>query len=101
VYTIIGEEDYSLTDVYAYPVPFKPNSDPTHKVITFVNLSREAVIKIYTVNGELVKTIYEPQDDGVEDYKTTWDAKEVTSDVYIYVVENKKNRVTGKIVIIK
>ncbi|MCX7956538.1 MAG: fibronectin type III domain-containing protein [Endomicrobia bacterium] len=101
VYTIIGEEDFSLDDTYAYPVPFRPNFDITHKVITFVNLSRESVIKIYTVNGELIKTIYEPQDDGVEDYKTTWDAKEAGSDVYIYVVENKKNRKTGKIIIVK
>ncbi|MFQ3675769.1 MAG: Ig-like domain-containing protein, partial [Endomicrobiia bacterium] len=101
VYTLVGEEDYSLSDAYAYPVPYRPNADPTHKKIVFTNLSREAVIKVYTINGELIKTIKEPQDDGMEDFKTSWENVDVGSDVYIYVIENKKNKKSGKLIIIK
>lgn len=101
VYMIVGEEDYSLDDAYAYPVPYRPNTDSSHKKITFTNLSREAVIKIYTINGELIKTIKEPQDDGIEDYKTSWEDVNVGSDVYIYIIENKKNKKTGKLIVVR
>ena len=45
----------NLSAAYAYPVPFKPSNGDSQ--ITFVNLAADSTIKIYTIMGELVKTI--------------------------------------------
>ncbi|MDI6703723.1 MAG: hypothetical protein QME40_03510 [bacterium] len=103
-----------LKDVVVYPNPFKPNSGLGHTVIRFGHpneagkrLTRHAEIKIYTITGELVKTIKEPDDDGVPDGVATWNAqnesgKDVASGIYIYYITNPQGeKCVGKIGIIR
>lgn len=102
VYAVLGADDPDLSRAHAYPVPFDPNRNAVHTKIYFTNLSTTATIKIYTVAGELVKTLQETDGDG----QTTWDAKNergeaVASDVYLYVIESSSQRKTGKLVVIR
>ncbi len=107
VYTLMGANFADLSRVYCYPVPYVPNdgNDKTgteDEGITFVNLSSEAEIKIYTISGELVKEI--KHDDGQPIYN--WDVKgdagqKLFSGVYIYHIKNEQEEKFGKLVIIK
>ncbi|PIZ14247.1 MAG: hypothetical protein COY53_00640, partial [Elusimicrobia bacterium CG_4_10_14_0_8_um_filter_37_32] len=108
VFAIIGQSDYNLSDAYAYPVPYEPNKYSEHKNsgITFTDLSDKCTIKIYTITGELVKTI-EHDSDIFEGYTEIWNPvvnennEELASEVYIYRISNNEQSKTGKLIIIK
>jgi hypothetical protein len=100
VFALLGAPDTDLSQAYAYPVPFKPSEG--HKVITFTNLASECTIKIFTISGELVKTIV--HNDGL--YTHEWDVKNedgknVASGVYIYSIKSAADKKQGKIMIIR
>lgn len=96
------------TDVFVYPNPYYPNKG-TGK-INFVNVVTNAVLKVYTVSGELVVTL---KDDGTQgdlienDGMISWNGKNrdgnvVASGIYLYMVTKEKSRVcSGKFVVIK
>ena len=94
---MLGETQSSLQNAYAYPVPFRPNSDPSHKHITFTGLSAQTTIKIYTITGELVATIHESDGDGM----CIWDARGAASGMYIYRIDNNREHKTGHLLIVK
>lgn len=106
-YTLMGGGFYDLADAYAYPVPYKPNDglsttgDETSG-ITFINLSTEAEIKIYTITGELVKKLIHRNGWDEEWYPVENEKGEkVVSGVYIYYITNNKQHKSGKLVIIR
>jgi hypothetical protein len=86
----------NLNTVIVYPNPGK-------NAMTFTNLSAIATIKIFTVSGELVKTIEEIDGDG----QTIWYAdndsgEKVASGVYLYVVINPQGeKKTGKVALVR
>ncbi len=98
-----------LWEVTVYPNPFKPSLN--HKVITFGHptdvtkrLTEYATIKIYTIAGELVKTIeVTPNNGGIATWDTRNDAsKLVASGIYIYCIINPGGeKCTGKIGIVR
>ncbi|MEW6095238.1 MAG: T9SS type A sorting domain-containing protein [bacterium] len=105
IYTIMGYSTISPTfNVIIYPNPYYANKD---RVIYFRGLTENAIIKIFTIVGELVKTIREPEDDGVADGIADWDTRndageKVASGIYIYLITNSTGeKVTGKIGVIK
>jgi hypothetical protein len=82
--------------------------------IWFINLPHEATIRIYTLDGDLVRTIHHrwPRPAGndafLSDYSSRvgWDlitrnTQAVTAGIYIYRVDSPVGSQTGKIVIIK
>ncbi|MEK7814145.1 MAG: FlgD immunoglobulin-like domain containing protein [Candidatus Desantisbacteria bacterium] len=90
-----------LSRIYAYPNPFNPCLQGK---ITFAELTDTAEIRIFTIAGELVKTIeVTPQDSG----KPTWDGRNeagerVASGIYLYVIISEEGyKAVGKIGIIK
>lgn len=90
----------TLSQAYAFPNPFKPSLG--HKTITFTNLASECTIKIYTLAGDLVKTLVE--NDGNREY--VWDVKNeagenLASGLYFYVIKSADDTKTGKLVIIR
>lgn len=88
-----------LSDAIAYPVPFRRS---TAQKITFLNLSTEATIRIYTLSGELVKTLHETDGDGILKWDVTAeDGTPLGSDVFLYVIENAQQKKTGKLLIEK
>ena len=108
VYTIIGNIDYDLSQAHAFPVPFRPNDgdDSTGTEtdgITFIGLSSEAEIKIFTLSGELVKTLNESDGDGLLQWKEVANesGERLASGLYIYHIENERNYKSGKLIIIK
>ncbi|MCB4790540.1 MAG: Ig-like domain-containing protein [Elusimicrobia bacterium] len=98
IFAILGAPAMDLSFAYAFPVPFKAQDNS----ITFTNLSSNAVIKIYTVTGELVKTINHTSGDAQD----TWDVKNeqgeaVASGTYLYLIKNEQEMKKGKLVIIR
>ncbi|MEW6618937.1 MAG: hypothetical protein AB1422_06260 [bacterium] len=101
----------TLGNVAVYPNPFKPNSGLGHEYITFgskreINrrLTSYATIKIYTVAGDLVKTLeVTPQDNGQKIWYADNDADyKVASGVYIYLITNPQGeKCIGKLAIIR
>ena len=70
-------------NVKVYPNPYKKNnpsfSNP-EGCVYFKDVSQDAVIKIYTIAGELVKEI------NATEARPFWDVNNIASGVYIYVV---------------
>jgi len=105
-FAVFKKVNYDLSDVYAYPVPWKPNDGDDNtgiltSGITFNSTPDVGTIKIFTISGKLVKKIdiqagYEPKWDGKNDK-----GKDVASGVYIYLIENERSKKTGKLMIIR
>lgn len=112
VFAIVATVDDSVKNVYAYPVPFRPNggaagigagrTGTAAGGITFSGLPQTGRIEIYTLDGMLVKKI------AIENPATAeikWDVKnsageKVRSDVYIWRVISGSNVKAGKLMII-
>lgn len=92
----------NLDKAHAFPVPFRP--DKGHTKITFTKLTDVSRIRIYTISGELVKTI-EKTDTTTDEYVWTpvvnENNEELFSGVYVYYIDKDTERRSGKLVIIK
>jgi hypothetical protein len=106
-------------EVMVYPNPYRVDAEYSSdeyekggsygKRIRFVNLPPRCTIRIYTLDGDLVREIYHHKDD--LDLDATYDewnlisrnTQAVVSGIYLYSVENKDTGDTqiGKFVIIK
>jgi hypothetical protein len=100
VYTLMATPALSLADAYAFPNPFKPGAG--HTQVTFTNLSAQCTIKIFTLTGDLVKTI--PVTSGTG--QATWDVKNdggenVASGLYLYAIANSNEVKRGKLAVIR
>ena len=89
-----------LSGAHCYPVPFKPSAG--HTKITFTALTSTARIRIYTISGELVRTLRKA---GADDF-IDWDVRnergaEVDSGVYLYLIDGGGKPKTGKLMVIR
>jgi hypothetical protein len=102
IYAVFGSAHTDVSNVYAYPNPFKP-SDPSHKKITFAALPDFGTIRIYTVSGELAQKIdfLNQVNNKYEWPVTNFSGEALASDVYIYIVESGPNKKTGKLMVIR
>jgi hypothetical protein len=101
VYAIVGAAATDLSEAYAFPVPYKASQSAT-KRIRFNKLSSLATIRVYTVNGELVKELHEDDGDGKLDWDVTnGHGEPLASDVYIYLIQNGQEKKTGKLIVIR
>ncbi|GAB4032386.1 MAG: hypothetical protein Fur0012_10900 [Elusimicrobiota bacterium] len=114
IYGILGQTDDSVKDVYAFPVPFRPNgpekgegsgqTGSEEKGITFANIPQYGYIEIYTIDGRLVYKINIPPN--LIEPKIKWDVKnsegkKVASGVYIWRIVSGGNSKTGKLIVVK
>jgi hypothetical protein len=103
-FVVMGSANLDVDSAYAYPVPYRPAKglvSSTGGGITFNNLPNECTIKVYTINGELVKTIRDAFNNANWDVKND-DSDEVVSGVYIYVIETSQGKKKiNKIVVIR
>ncbi|TKJ41183.1 hypothetical protein CEE37_05830 [candidate division LCP-89 bacterium B3_LCP] len=103
-----------LGNVVVYPNPFKPHSGLGHTGINFGHpndatkrLTVPATVEIYTIAGEKVRTLKEPETDGNADGVINWDVtndsgEKVVSGVYIYRISNPAGEeIVGKLAIIR
>lgn len=99
-YGLGSTPNFDLTSAHPYPVPYRATRD-VHG-ISFTGLSSYGTIKIYTLDGRLVKTI---RFDG--ESSVAWDpvqsdsGETVGSDVYLYMIENDQQRIVGKLMVIR
>lgn len=89
-----------LSGAHCYPVPFKPSAG--HTKITFSALTGSARIRIYTLSGELVRTLSKADNTDSID----WDVRNtrgsaVDSGVYLYLIEGAGKPKTGKLMVIR
>lgn len=114
VYALIGAQELVVKNVKAYPVPYRPNGPQAGdgdgqtgtegKGITFDNLPQSGTVKIYTLDGRLVKTIDIPETLSIQ--KVVWDTRtasgeKAASGVYIWRIAAGSNSKTGKLMIIR
>jgi hypothetical protein len=113
VYAVIGAIDDSVRDVFAFPVPFRPNGPQAGTGqgqtgteaagITFTNVPQSGRIEIYTLDGRLVTKIAIPA--GLIMPEVKWDVRtaggeRAASGVYIWRVVAGGNAKTGKLMVI-
>jgi len=84
--------------IKVYPNPFKPSAG--HTEVTFDNLPSGASVKIFHIEGRIIRTLQE------EGEQAKWDVKDkegekVSSGFYLYRIESGKEHQTGKLVIIR
>jgi hypothetical protein len=84
-FVVLSSFAESISDVYVYPNPFK--LDGISNFLTFANLTQNARITIFTINGIKVKELEETDGNG----GVNWDLKDekgeiVGSGIYIYRV---------------
>jgi hypothetical protein len=113
VYAILGALDDAVRNVYAFPVPFRPNGPQAGSGvgqtgteadgITFTSVPQVGNIEIYTIDGRLVRKLPIPPNLMLPEVK--WDVKtaggeRTASGVYIWRVVSGSNVKTGKLMII-
>jgi hypothetical protein len=107
-YGIFTKASAAADDIYAFPVPWRPNSGNPARYgsgaggITFANLPADSRIRIFSVAGELAKEITH----GSTGPSETWDGRNeagnlAASGVYIYSVEAPGLKKTGKLMIVR
>lgn len=113
VYALLGMVDESVKDVYAFPVPFRPNgpqagtgsgqSGTDGGGITFMNIPQAGEIEIYTLDGRLVRKLPIPA--GLTIPRLNWDVRtagggRAASGVYLWRAVSGSNSKTGKLMVI-
>ncbi len=86
-------------DIHPYPNPYKASEG--HRGITFTNLPGGCRIDIATISGDIVK-----EADGIGPDDWVWDVKndsgtDVSSGVYLYLVEFERGSTSGKVMVIR
>jgi hypothetical protein len=92
--------DFTFT--HAFPTPFEPGRG--HDRITFRGLPVRAVIRVYTVAGQLVNTL--TKDDAFSaDFiwkpVTNASGRNLASGVYYYQITGDNGRASGKLMVIR
>ncbi|MEX0890795.1 MAG: hypothetical protein WEB88_01405 [Gemmatimonadota bacterium] len=98
-----------LSQVHTVPDPYYVRSEfdigPSNKTLRFVNLPQQALIRIFTVNGTLVRTL--EHNDVLGGGEIGWDLRNrnnqfVSSGVYFYVVEGAGGETkTGRFTVVQ
>ncbi len=96
-----GAPAADLSNAYAFPVPFKPSLGQPY--ISFINLSGEATVRIYDVNGTMVRTLHASKSDsGILKWDVTDDkGNRLSSDVFLYVIESSEQTKSGKLLVVR
>ena len=96
---VFAQDEDEIQHSYAFPIPCYINKG--EKKINFVNLPDNAVVKIYTINGENVLTIEEGNNG--KEFEAVWDFDKFApqSEVYIFVISKGSVSKEGKIVVIR
>ena len=108
-----------LNRVAVVPNPYRINEDYTFesggyegrqkswnedkRVLKFIHLPPKCTIRIYTMTGEIVSTIYhEDTAQGEQDWNLKSDSnRSIASGVYVFTVESDYGKQIGKFVVIR
>ncbi|MBU1706457.1 hypothetical protein KKB28_00910 [bacterium] len=110
----ISDAAVQLDRIRVYPNPYLATStqEPANpyssgrgpRQVTFIHLPKDCTIRIYTVRGDLVRTIH--HNVGIDEGTEQWDLRskdglDVAYGVYIYHIESPWGETTGKFALIK
>ena len=106
-FALIGSADADVSATYAFPVPWTPYDFDSARYgtladgITFAQLPSRGTIRIYTISGELVKTL----DFSSGELTLRWDGtndfgQRVASGVYLWQIAADENKKSGKLMIV-
>jgi len=107
VFALIGGQATDVSQVYAYPIPWKPLSGNPGRYgtlqggITFASLPSQGTLRFYTLSGELVQTI----EFGGGSLTAKWFGtnslgQKVASGVYLWEIRSGDNRNSGKLMVV-
>jgi len=85
-----------ISGVESYPNPFNPNT----KIKFYLHQRSRVELKIYNIEGALVKTILDQELDPGEKI-FNWNAEFSASGLYFYHLKTKNEKYTGKLILIK
>jgi len=104
---VVVPNPYKISENYQNPQGLESGSGQFARRINFYNLPAECSIRIYTLDGDLVREIEhkKAEDDPTAGYDY-WDlinqnTQAVVSGIYLYNIESKSGNQIGKFVIIK
>jgi hypothetical protein len=113
VYAILGALDDAVRNVFAFPVPFRPNGPQAGTGqgqtgteaggITFTSVPQVGRIEIYTLDGRLVRKLTIPENLIIPELR--WDVRtsggdKAASGVYLWRAISGTNVKTGKLMVI-
>ncbi len=84
--------------IVIYPNPYVKGNNSESKIY-FSNLPQAATIRIYTMSGNLIKTLKHTAP--AAGASQEWDISDISSGVYLFVIVSEGKKQTGKISIIK
>ena len=98
--TVYAPARPDLATAHCYPVPFRPSAG--HTRITFTGLTDSARVLVYTLSGQLVRTL----DKSGFGETLDWDVKnsrgqDLSSGVYLFVVKSARQTATGKLMVLR
>ncbi len=91
----VEKQDIPNQKIAVYPNPYIKGKASSSKM-TFLNLGKGAVIKIYNTGGQLIKEL-----SANSNGETEWDVNEVSIGVYLYVVTSPSGVKKGKVSVVK
>ncbi|MCB4755978.1 MAG: hypothetical protein LHV69_02930 [Elusimicrobia bacterium] len=111
IFAVMGAPDLEVSNVIAYPVPWRPFgpmagvgdglSGTESQGIRFANIPQEGSIKIFTLEGRLVKEI-SLSGQLIESWDVrNVDGENVASGTYFWVTEAGEQRKVGKLLVIR
>jgi hypothetical protein len=100
----VARNDYD--HIHVVPNPYLANASWENsegvRKLQFVNLPEECTIRIYTLAGELIRTLSHTNGTGTEDWNMVSEAgRGIASGLYLYNVESQYGSYTGKFAVIK
>jgi hypothetical protein len=115
VLALMGSEQGNASNVYIFPIPWRPHGPQSGNGagqtgtdecgMTFTNLPSECTIKIYTLSGELVRTLNHSDISGTVGQER-WDGNtssgsHAASGVYLWRVTSSTDSKNGKLMVIR
>jgi len=98
-YSMLEETPIPIAcNIKIFPNPYQSTKDWPGQ-ITFSNLPKEALIRIFTISGELVKKIQ--HNAPLNGRNEIWDVEGIPSGIYIYQIESSQGNSKGKLSILK
>lgn len=99
---LISERASNLDQAYVYPNPFRGRGAAGTDGVYFAALPQTAVIRIFSINGVLIRKILHDGATGHAEWDLqTQDGEAVASGIYLYQIESDGNEVMGKLAVVR
>lgn len=100
---LLGSMANSIADAYVYPNPYRGvGPDGKGEAVMFAGLPERATIRIFTVQGVLIRTIEHADLTGGSRWDlTNENGDKIASGVYLYTLESNGEKIHGKLAVMR